>query len=69
MDKTFSVSPVLLDLYPALKIYLTAEEFFHVLTCVGGNTLEGCALLADDNTLVAFSFAVNCCFNVHKVFI
>ena len=47
------VAPVLFDLYPCLHIDLCTHETLNVLAGVGTDALEHCAVLADDDALVA----------------
>ena len=65
--KPLAVAPVLLDLYPALEIDLTAEEALDARPRLGSYLFEHRAFFADDDTLVAVSFAVYHGFYIHHI--
>ena len=59
-ERSGGVTPVLLHLYPSLKIDLCAHELLNIVTCLLTDLFKHGTLLADYNALVAVFFAENC---------
>ena len=58
-DKSLSVAPAFLDLYPAAQIDFAHEKVLHILTGFGGNLFEHFTLFADYDSLVTFPLTVD----------
>ena len=67
VEHEFVITPVCLDLYPALQIDAAAEELFAIGAGCAGDLFQHRAALSDDHSLVALPLAVNVHVDVHKV--